>query len=187
MADERIRYSAEEVKAILERAIARRQGDSAGVTHDDLLATAQELGIEERDLLEAIHEHEETWVVEDARLRWKEQRKRKFFEHLRTYLIINALLAVFDLTFSGGTWFFWPLFGWGIGLVMDASEAFHPKEKDVERGAQRLLRREQKERRKDENRQYWHNLSEGIKKQFTVDTKRGKIIIEKGDRRIEIG
>lgn len=187
MADERIRYSPEEVQAILERAIARRQGEPGGVTHDDLLATARELGIDERDLQEAIHEHEETWALEDARVRWKQQRKRKFFEHLRTYLVVNAGLMLLDLVFSGGVWFYWPLFGWGIGLALDASEAFHPKKKDVERGAQRLLRKEQKERRREDNRQYWHNFSEGIKKQFIVDGKRGKIIIEKGDRRIEIG
>ncbi len=187
MADERIRYSPEEVQAILERALARRQGEPGGITHDDLMATARELGIDDRDLQEAIQEHEETWALEDARQRWKEQRKRKFFEHLRTYLIVNAALAILDLLFTGGSWFFWPLFGWGIGLAMDASEAFRPKEKDVERGARRLLRKEQKERRKEESRQYWHNLSEGIKKQFVVDSKQGKVIIQKGDRRIEIG
>lgn len=187
MANERIRYSPEEVHAILERALARHQGEPGGITHDDLMETARELGINEHDLQAAIHEHEETWAMEDARERWKQQRKRKFFDHLRTFLIVNAMLAVLDFVTSGGTWFFWPLFGWGIGLAMDASEAFHPKEKDVERGARRLLRKEQKERRKEEGRLYWQNLSDGLKKQFVVDGKRGKIVIEKGDRRIEIG
>ena len=187
MAHQQSRYSPEQVRAILEKALSRGAGhDPTGVTYDELLETARELDIDEKILEEAISDYEETYLLEDARTRWKQRRKGKFFEHFRAYLIVNAVLAAIDFVTSGGTWFFWPLFGWGIGLAFDAAEAFYPKDRDVERGAQRLLQKEQKERRKQERKDQWQNLAEGICKQFTVDGRK-RIIIEKGDRRIKIG
>lgn len=39
--------------------------------------------------------------------------------HLAFYLIFNAALAYFDLFVEGGgTWFFWPLAGWGMGVAV---------------------------------------------------------------------
>ncbi|MGE3799542.1 MAG: 2TM domain-containing protein [Candidatus Kapaibacterium sp.] len=181
-------YSPEQVQAILERALSRNKGsDPTNITYDELLETAQELDIDQKVLEEAISDYEQTYLLEDARKRWKTLRKAKFFKHFRTYLIVNAIFAAIDLVIFGGTMFFWLLFTWGIGLGFDAAEAFYPKERDVERGAIRMVQKEQKERLKQERKQQWHNLADGIRKQFTVENKQGKIIIEKGDRRIEIG
>lgn len=187
MANEQHRYTPEQVQIILEHALNKRKKQPDGISHKDLLETARELDIDDQDLEEALREYEETWAMQDARERWMQRRKQKFFEHLRTYAIVNSAFMVLALVTSGGTWFLWSIFGWGIGLALDAKEAFRPKEKDIDKGARRLLHKEQKERSKLERQQYWHNMSENIKKQFTVDSRRGKIIIEKGDRRIEIG
>lgn len=44
--------------------------------------------------------------------------KRSFVIHLASYVLVNAMLTIVDLTSSPGTvWFHWPLLGWGIGLV----------------------------------------------------------------------
>ena len=188
MADEQAHYSPEQVRAILERALQRNGGgDPTSITYNELLETAHELDIDQKALEEAIIEYEETYALQDACERWKKRRKEKFFEHFRSYLIVNAVLFAIDLVTSGGTWFFWPLFGWGIGLAFDAAEAFYPKEKDVERGVRRLLKKEQKERRKRERKESWHSLANSLRKQLSVENKRGKIVIEKGDRRIKIG
>ena len=186
MAHEQNRYTPEQVQMILEHALNKRQRQPDGITHKDLLETARELDIDDHDLEEALREYEETWAMQDARERWMQRRKRKFFDHLRTYSIVNGAFLILAIV-TGGSWVLWSIFGWGIGLALDAKEAFHPKEKDIDKGARRLLQKEQKERSKQERQQYWHNMSESIKKQFTVDSHRGKIIIEKGDRRIEIG
>jgi hypothetical protein len=176
------RYTPEEVNAILRRAINRQgAGATSTVTHDDLLETARELGIDASQVEAALAEQETEGAIEDARVRWRLQRKKKFFEHLRSYLIVNAMLFLMDIFFTGGVWFYWCLFGWGIGVLFDASDTFFPKEKDIERGARRLLEKEARLRRKD-----------GVKigrqgKSLTIDGKGGKIIIEKGDKRIEIG
>jgi hypothetical protein len=38
--------------------------------------------------------------------------------HLLVYLSVNALLIVINLTTTPHTyWFFWPLLGWGVGVV----------------------------------------------------------------------
>ena len=46
-------------------------------------------------------------------------KKRSFMMHLTFYVLINAMLIIFNLVSSPGTiWFHWPLLGWGIGLAM---------------------------------------------------------------------
>lgn len=186
------RYSPEQVQAILERAIKQRGGsDVTGITHTELLETARELDISDADLESAIADYEENYTMEEARTMWKQRRKQKFFEHLRAYLIVNSMLAIFDLLFSGGSWFYWPLFGWGIGLGFDFAEAFYPKEKDIERGAQRMLRKQQKDRKRleihyDPQTSDPHGFHPS-RKNIIIDRKQGKIIVEKGNKRIEIG
>ena len=45
--------------------------------------------------------------------------KIHFYIHLAVYLIVNLLLVVINLkTSPDSLWFFWPLFGWGIGVVI---------------------------------------------------------------------
>ncbi|MDB5034162.1 MAG: hypothetical protein JWQ98_1403 [Chlorobi bacterium] len=174
------KYSPDEVNAILRRALDRQGSGSATITHEDLLETARELGLEPAQVEAAMAEQEELGATENAKEAWKAQRKRKFFEHLRTYIIINSILILLDLFTGGHTWFIWPLFGWGIGLAFDASETFFPKDRDIERGARRMIERERRQQRQDVR-------IKGRGKSVTIDGKGGRIVIEKGDKRIEIG
>ena len=51
--------------------------------------------------------------------------KLGFYIHLAVFVLVNALLTVIDLmTSPGELWFFWPLGGWGIGLVLHAIKVF---------------------------------------------------------------
>ena len=46
---------------------------------------------------------------------------RGFYTHLGVYLLINAMLFLINITTSPDMlWFFWPLFGWGLGVAMHA-------------------------------------------------------------------
>jgi len=49
----------------------------------------------------------------------KQQRAelKKFFDHLGSFVSVNLGLFVIDWLTGGGWWFYWPLLGWGIGLV----------------------------------------------------------------------
>jgi len=182
-----LRFSPDQVNAILRRAIERQgAGATSSISYTDLLDTARELGIDPSQLDAAIGEYERHSDVEDARNRYIAQRKQKFREHLRSYVVVNLFLFILDMVFSNGTWFYWVLFGWGIGLYFDAAETFFPKEKDIERGALKILEREDRKRRKLELENA-RNRGKGVRKSLTLDSKAGKIIIEHGDKRIEIG
>lgn len=66
----------------------------------------------------------------DEQARYEEAKKRVleikgFYQHLVSYLIINAALLVINLLTSPQyLWFLWPLVGWGIGLAFHALSVF---------------------------------------------------------------
>ncbi len=140
------RYTTDEVSSIVRRALNGRAGADT-VSHADLLETARDLGIDTDRLAAAIQEQDELGDIEEACETWRRRRKQKFVhEHLRAYLIVNGFLMALDLLVSGGSWFYFPMLGWGIGLAFDAADAFFPSEQRVERGARRILRGQRSER-----------------------------------------
>ena len=58
------------------------------------------------------------------RARQRVEALRGFYIHLVFYVIVNAGLFLIDMLASGGTWFYWPLLGWGIGLAVHAVSVF---------------------------------------------------------------
>ncbi len=56
------------------------------------------------------------------------QQVRKFYQHLSSYIFVNFLLFFINLVTSPGHWwFYWALFGWGIGLLSQAWHVFAPR------------------------------------------------------------
>jgi len=50
---------------------------------------------------------------------------RGFYQHLLTYVLVNAFLFILNLlTSPGAWWFYWPLLGWGIGIGAHAASVF---------------------------------------------------------------
>jgi hypothetical protein len=50
-----------------------------------------------------------------------------FYTHLLVYVVVNTGLFLINLltrSDDGGWWFFWPLLGWGIGLLVHALATF---------------------------------------------------------------
>ena len=63
----------------------------------------------------------------DERYRLAKRRVRVlkgFYIHLATYIAVMALLLLIDFLTGGGWWFYWPLLGWGIGIVAHAFTVF---------------------------------------------------------------
>ena len=62
--------------------------------------------------------------------RYEKARKRVeeikgFYSHLIAYICVNIGLVIINLITSPGyLWFFWPLMGWGIGLIFHALGVF---------------------------------------------------------------
>lgn len=46
--------------------------------------------------------------------------------HLMIYAVVNLCLFAIDVLTGGGWWFFWPLLGWGIGLIVHVLVTFVP-------------------------------------------------------------
>jgi len=64
------------------------------------------------------------------RMTYEEARERAaeikgFYQHFIVYLLVNAFLFVVNmLTSRGSWWFYWPLFGWGIGVAAHGASVF---------------------------------------------------------------
>lgn len=153
MDDTNRHFSSDEVSAIVRRALQSRAA-SDHISYTDLLDIAQQSGISESALRQAIEEEETLGELERAKETWLLRRKSAFFRHLRTYCIVNGFLFLVNvITDPGGyVWVVWPILGWGIGLAFDAAEAFFPSNDRVERGARHLLRRQQRRQARDDHR-----------------------------------
>jgi hypothetical protein len=67
--------------------------------------------------------------LEEERLYKKAQKKareiRGFYIHLAVYCVVIPALVAVNLIFTPGYyWFFFSMFGWGIGLAFHAMEVF---------------------------------------------------------------
>ena len=63
----------------------------------------------------------------DERYRLTKRRVRVlkgFYIHLATYIAVMALFLLIDFLTGGGWWFYWPLLGWGIGIVAHGLTVF---------------------------------------------------------------
>ena len=140
-------FTNDEVSAIVRRALRYQVASGHHtISYEDLAEIAQQSGISESALRQAIEEEETIGEFERAKEQWLAQRKAAFFHHLRSYCIVNGFLFLINvMTNPGGyLWVVWPILGWGIGLAFNAAEAFFPSDQRVERGARRLLRRRQR-------------------------------------------
>jgi hypothetical protein len=75
--------------------------------------------------------------------------RRGFFAHATVYVAVNALLVLINLTTSPEYhWFVWPLFGWGIGLVIHGLMVFGllagDRDRAIEAEMQRLRARDRR-------------------------------------------
>lgn len=56
----------------------------------------------------------------------KAKAKVEFRIHIINYIVVNAILAIINLTLTPGyIWFKWPLLGWGIGIILHALKVFY--------------------------------------------------------------
>jgi hypothetical protein len=74
------------------------------------------------------------------------RKKREFLHHAAVYVVVNLALNVIWLLTTPGS-FYWPmfpLFGWGIGIIFHALDAYSPAfptEQKIEREMKRLAHR----------------------------------------------
>jgi hypothetical protein len=73
------------------------------------------------------------------------EEKKGFFNHLAVYVVVNLMLIlIWAFTSRGYPWFFWPLGGWGIGLIFHFLGVFvfgkttAWEEREIEKEAEKL-------------------------------------------------
>ena len=83
-------------------------------------------------------------IYEEAKKRV--EAKRKFYRHLVTYVLVNTIL-VLVWAFPAGRgypWFWWPIGGWGVAIIINYIEVFvWPKGGDraaIEKEAEKMKR-----------------------------------------------
>ena len=155
-------YSQQEVTEILKRALKQQSLRSEALSHDQLVEMAKEVGIDQDAVEAATAELAQSRADELARdteaKELAQERTRlltQFAGSLLTYLVVNAGLYFIDRQFTGGTWYYWVLLGWGIGLVLQLRQALFPKRSLEHRKLREWRRAEKLARRaaRDERRQ----------------------------------
>ncbi len=144
------KYSQEEAEEILRRALRRQQATEATgdhTSHTDLVEAAREVGIDPANIEEAARDlaaEKQSSVKRESVLG---PARRRFARHLTTYLVVNAALFGMDYVGGEGWWFHWVLFGWGIGVALEAVRILFPSDEFRQSEALRAARREERRQR----------------------------------------
>ena len=147
-------YTQEEVNEILKRAMKQQTLQKQGLSHDELVEMANEVGIDRAAVESATAELVET--RNDVLAREKEandlaeERGRlfnRFVSSLFLYVVICGALFFIDTRFTGGQWYYWPALGWGIALLLSLRSVLFPHGSLMRRRARELKRREREERK----------------------------------------
>jgi hypothetical protein len=134
-------YGDEEVRDIIERAL-KEQPASSGVSHEDLLSIGEGVGLSPAAIEAAAREVTDARLTRAASERIVSRRRRALAAHALAYTVVNALLfAVNFLTTPGEWWVLFPVFFWGLGLLLHAGFGLSKQvsERRLTREKRRLL------------------------------------------------
>lgn len=120
----------EAVKRAAEQEAAQATGN-ADVSHERLVAMAEELGVSPETLAAVLNDRAATQIKEQGRAaqvgerqEFIAERKADFYPHLWSFIGVNVMLLAINLmTSPGHFWAAYPMLGWGIGLFCHAMAA----------------------------------------------------------------
>jgi hypothetical protein len=118
------KYSDDEVREIIERALKTEDAPASAITHGDLLAIGEQIGVTPEVMKRAAREISQA-RLELAAAQGVKSRRRKFLAlHAVVFVVINALLFTVNfLTTPGEWWFLFSVFFWGLALAAHAGIA----------------------------------------------------------------
>lgn len=134
------KYSDEEAREILKRAVDFQQQDDFEYSRDQLMDLGREMGLSEDAIVKAEQAHlanqrAETPVVpkptsfeipvEEEELAFRRHRMQEFQQNLRSYMIVIPFLFLINF-FSTGLdplWAIYPALGWGMGVLFHYNSA----------------------------------------------------------------
>ncbi len=63
--------------------------------------------------------------TEYEKARKRVRAKKEFYQHLSSYLVMSLFFFLLNaVTSFGAWWFYWPILGWGVGLVLHYFDVF---------------------------------------------------------------
>ncbi|MEQ1821164.1 MAG: 2TM domain-containing protein [Fimbriimonadaceae bacterium] len=110
-------YSDQDMSEIIKRAAAI--DGNANLDRQILERTASELGISQEALQQAEADYRLNIATESEREQFVAHRRANFYNHLATYVVVNAFLSFLALRSGGSFWAIWPIMGWGIGIAIE--------------------------------------------------------------------
>ncbi len=135
------KYSDEEVRAILDRALKGDGGDVGSLSHAELLSIGEQVGVPPEAMSRAAEEMLQARLDVAAERAIASRRKRWLVAHAVVFAVINGLLfAVNASTTPGEWWVLFPVVFWGLALALHAGLALgvKPSARAVERERRRL-------------------------------------------------
>lgn len=165
------RYSPDEMKAILRKAVERREVQkepSDSVSHDELVETAKEVGIDPRELEAAAIEVRREREQSIEREGWADEKRAQLRRSATAWAVVSTLAFALNF-FLGPPWWFLAVLGpWGALVALRAVRLGQgPSKEELEARRQKRLR----EARRQEVRASLENgaqavgmlMSEGVK------------------------
>jgi hypothetical protein len=147
-------YSQAEVNEIIRRALDKQAKRQDHLDHDDLVAIADEVGIDRESLEHATAELAQTRDLElsqqdEARDIAAERafQVKRFGASLLKHAIMNGIFYYVDTRFFGGGAFKWPLLGSAIFLAFRLRHVLAPYDQMVRRRRREERQREREQRR----------------------------------------
>jgi len=69
-------------------------------------------------------------IIDENNEKYKEAKEKveaekKFYYHLGVYIVMSTFFVVLNLVTSpDALWFYWPMLGWGLGLLLQGVRVF---------------------------------------------------------------
>jgi len=162
------RYSDEEAREILKRAVDFQQNDDFDFSRDQLLDIGKKMGLSQDAIVKAEREYlakrgGETPViprttsletpVEDEEIAFRRHRMQEFRQHLNSYAIVMTFLLLINL-FTGldDIWVIYPALGWGIGIAFHFFSVRQTEGEEYEKEFDKWVSKREKRVRKRQRR-----------------------------------
>lgn len=108
-------YTKEETDAVLARALELQRGERT--THEELIATAGEVGLSRETVERAAAEVLGSRRDRKALAAQRAHAWRQFFAHLVPYVMVSALLGFINYLTTSFPWALIVMLAWGVGLA----------------------------------------------------------------------
>lgn len=135
------KYSNEDVRAIVDRALRRGGGEAGDITHAELLAIGEQVGVSPEAMARAADEVYKERLEQAAKREVVAGRRRWLALHAAVYLLLNGLFfAVNALTTPGEWWALLSIVIWGLvlGLHTILALGLPPSASAIERKRKKL-------------------------------------------------